>query len=134
MEITERAILSAAQPGTPRGVATFPAFVVLADGSLIASYSIGTGKDTDDLTIELRRSSDAGRTWSEPVAPFGTTVDGRRGSLKAAPITRLDGDHLIVAALWIDRDAFPRPAALRPRDRRLPADGDPRRRLDGCGP
>ena len=107
MEITERAILSAAQPGTPRGVATFPAFVALADGSLIASYSIGTDKDSDDLTIELRRSSDGGRTWSEPVAPFATTVDGRRGSLKSAPITRLDGDHLIVAALWIDRDAFP---------------------------
>ena len=107
MEITERAIVSAAQAGTPRGVATFPAFVVLADGSLIASYSIGTGKDTDDLTIELRRSNDGGGTWSEPVAPFATTVDDRRGSLKAAPITRLDGDHLIVAALWIDRDAFP---------------------------
>ena len=107
MEITERAIMSAAQAGTPQGVATFPAFVVLADGSLIASYSIGTGKDTDDLTIELRRSNDGGGTWSEPVAPFATTVDDRRGSLKAAPITRLDGDHLIVAALWIDRDAFP---------------------------
>ena len=70
-------------------------------------YSIGSGKDTDDLDIELRRSTDGGRTWTEPVTPFETTVDGRRGSLKAAPITRLDGDHLIVAALWIDREAFP---------------------------
>jgi len=107
LEVVERTILSAAAAGTPRAVATFPAFVVLADGSLLASYSIGTGKDTDDLTIELRRSSDGGRTWSEPEAPFATTLGGRRGSLKAAPITRLDGPRLIVAALWIDREAFP---------------------------
>ncbi|MEP6637783.1 MAG: sialidase family protein [Chloroflexota bacterium] len=107
MEVVERAVVSAAVPGTSRAFATFPALVVLAESSLLASYSIGTGKDTDDLTIELRRSTDGGRTWTEPVTPFETSVDGRRGSLKAAPITRLDGDQLIVAALWIDREAFP---------------------------
>ena len=107
MEIVERVILSAGEPGTSRSVATFPAFVVLGDGSLIATYSIGSGKDTDDLDIELRRSADGGRTWSEPVTPFATSLDGRRGSLKAAPITRLDGDRLIIVALWIDREAFP---------------------------
>ncbi len=107
MEVVERSVVSAAEPGTSRAFATFPAFVVLADGSLLISYSIGSGKDTDDIDIELRRSTDGGRTWTKPVAPFETTVDSRRGSLKAAPITRLDGDHLIVAALWIDREAFP---------------------------
>lgn len=107
MRIVERTTVSAAQPGTARAVATFPAVVVLADGSLLASYSIGSGKDTDDLTIELRRSTDGGATWSDPAIPFDPSVDGVRGSLKAAPITRLDGDRLIVAALWIDREAFP---------------------------
>jgi len=115
MEIVERAVVSAAVPGTPRAFATFPAFVVLADGSLLASYSIGSGKDTDDLTIELRRSSDGGRTWTEPVTPFAATLDGRRGSLKAAPITVLDGDHLIVACLWIDREAFPSQPLFNPK-------------------
>ncbi len=107
MDIVEETVLSPGEPGTPRAVATFPAFVVLADGSLLATYSIGSGKDTDDLTIELRRSTDLGRSWSPPVTPFATSLDGRRGSLKAAPVTRLDGSHLIVAALWIDREAFP---------------------------
>ena len=73
MEIVERGVLSAAVPGTPRAVSTFPAFVVLADGSLLVTYSIGSGKDTDDLTIELRRSTDGGRTWTDPVTPFETT-------------------------------------------------------------
>lgn len=107
MEIVERVTLSSGEPGTRRAVATFPAFAVLGDGLLLATYSIGSGKDTDDLTIELRRSVDGGRTWSEPDTPFATSLDGRRGSLKAAPITRLDGDRLIVVALWIDREAFP---------------------------
>jgi hypothetical protein len=107
MKVVERAVVSAAVPGTSRAFATFPAFVVLPDGDLLVSYSIGSGKDTDDLDIELRRSTDGGRTWTEPVTPFETTLDGRRGSLKAAPITRLDGNHLIVAGLWIDREAFP---------------------------
>ena len=107
MRIVERATVTAAEPGTARGVATFPAVVVLADGTLLASYSIGSGKDSDDLTIELRRSIDGGATWSDPVAPFDSTVDGVRGALKAAPITRLDGDRLIAAILWIDREAFP---------------------------
>ena len=43
----------------------------------------------------------------EPTRPFETTYAGRRGSLKAGPITPLGGDRLIIAALWIDRDAFP---------------------------
>ena len=39
--------------------------------------------------------------------PFETSFGGRRGSLKAGPITALGGERLIVAALWIDREAFP---------------------------
>ncbi len=107
MRIKARSTLNAAEPGTPRAAATFPTFCVLADGSFLASYSIGSTKDSDDLTVELRRSTDGGATWGEPRRPFETTVGGRRGSLKVAPMTRMDGDRLIVACLWIDREAFP---------------------------
>ena len=52
MRLIDRAVLSAGEPGTSRAVATFPAFVVLGDGSLVATYSIGSGKDTgDDVTF-----------------------------------------------------------------------------------
>jgi hypothetical protein len=107
VRVIARSTLNPAAPGTPRAAATFPTFTVLADGSLLASYSIGSTKDSDDLTVELRRSADGGATWAEPVRPFETTVFGRRGSLKFAPITRLAGDHLLVVCLWIDREAFP---------------------------
>jgi len=107
MRIVDEGVLSAAEPGGSRAVANFPTVVQLADGSLLASYSIGSGKDADDLDLELRRSADGGRTWSQPTRPFATTLAGRKGSLKAGPITALGGDRLIIAALWIDRDAFP---------------------------
>ena len=107
MRIVGRSTLNPADPGTSRAAATFPTFTVLADGSLVASYSIGSTKDSDDLTVELRRSGDGGATWDAPVRPFETAMFGRRGSLKFAPITRLDGDHLMIVVLWIDREAFP---------------------------
>jgi hypothetical protein len=107
VRIVGRSVLNAAEPGTARAAATFPTFMVAADGSLLATYSIGSTKDSDDLTIELRRSRDGGATWGDPSAPFETTLEGRRGSLKFAPITRLDGDRLIIVVLWIDREAFP---------------------------
>ncbi len=107
MRIVGRSTLNPAEPGTPRAAATFPTFTALADGGLLASYSIGSTKDSDDLTVELRRSSDGGTTWDAPAKPFETTMFGRRGSLKFAPITQLDGDHLMIVVLWIDRDAFP---------------------------
>ena len=79
MRIVGRSTLNPADPGTPRAAATFPTFTVLADGSLLASYSIGSTKDSDDLTVELRRSTDGGATWGAPLAPFETTIYGRRG-------------------------------------------------------
>src|ERR1700674_4405376 len=107
MRIEAAGVLSPAEPGGSRAVATFPTVTPLDDGSLLASYSIGSGKDSDDIDLELRRSSDGGRSWSGPARPFETSFGGRRGSLKAGPITSLGGEHLIIAALWIDREAFP---------------------------
>ena len=106
MQIVERRIVSAAVPGTSRAFATFPAFVVLADGSLLVTYSIGSGKDTDDLDLELRRSTDGAAPG--PAGDDRSTRPSRPARLaQGAPITRLDGNRLIVAALWIDREAFP---------------------------
>ena len=107
MRIVERATVHEAEPGGPRAVAAFPTATVAHDGSLIATYSVGSGKDSDDITLELRRSTDGGRTWSRPERPFSNVLDGVNGSVKVGYITRLDGDALILAALWIDREAYP---------------------------
>jgi hypothetical protein len=107
MRIVERSTVHAGQPGGSRAVAAFPTVTVLRDASFLATYSVGSGKDTDDITVELRRSTDGGRTWSEAERPFSSVVGGVRGSLKVAYLTRLEADALIAVALWIDREAFP---------------------------
>ena len=79
----------------------------MRDGSILATYSVGSGKDTDDITLELRRSSDGGRTWSDPERPFSSVLEGVNGSVKVGYVTRLDGSEAILVGLWIDREAYP---------------------------
>jgi hypothetical protein len=107
MKVTHSTTVHAAVLGGPRAIAAFPTVTALADGSLLATYSIGSTKDSEDLTLELRRSIDGGRTWTEAERPFDTALDGVRGSLKVGYPTRLDGERLILCGLWIDREAFP---------------------------
>ncbi len=107
MKIINRGVLNAGNPGSARAVSTFPSVTPLQDGSLLATYRVGSTKDSDDETVELRRSDDGGRSWSEPVSPFKTSVNGKQGSLKLVYVTVLTDGSLIAAAMWVDREAFP---------------------------
>jgi hypothetical protein len=107
MRIRDRGVLNCGEPGTQRAITTFPSITPLADGSVLATYRVGSTKDSDDETIELRWSSDGGRIWSEPTSPFLPDVDGTRGSLKLTYITEVDQRHLLAAAMWVDRQAHP---------------------------
>ena len=107
MKIIDHGVLNPAQPGTRRATAAFPSVAALPDGSLMASYRVGTNKDSADATVELRRSFDLGRTWSKPVSPFSTTLDGKRGSLRCVYLTPLSESHVLACALWVDRETYP---------------------------
>jgi len=100
-------VVNSGVPGGARAVATFPSITRLSDGDLLAVCRVGSTKDSDDETIEIRRSSDEGSSWSEAVQPFSSTLGGRRGSLKVAYVTQLEGAHLAAATLWVDRGTFP---------------------------
>ena len=107
MRIVAHGVVNSGEAGGPRAVATFPSIAPLSDGELLAVYRVGSAKDSDDETIEIRRSSDEGRSWSDAVQPFSSILNGRCGSLKVAYVTQLEGARLAVAALWVDRGAFP---------------------------
>ncbi|MCH2211531.1 MAG: glycoside hydrolase [Fuerstiella sp.] len=107
MRIVERGIINTGERGTSRAVGTFPATTAMADGSLLASYRIGSTKDSADATVELRRSTDSGRSWSDPERPFRTDFDGMKGSLRCVYLTVLAERHLIAAGMWIDRTTYP---------------------------
>ena len=108
MQIIARGVVNSGEAGGPRAVATFPSITPLSDGKLLATYRVGSTKDSDDETIEIRRSSDEGRSWSNAVQPLSSVLRGRCGSLKVAYVTQLEGARLAAAALWVDRGAFPR--------------------------
>ncbi|OGG43926.1 MAG: hypothetical protein A3F84_18880 [Candidatus Handelsmanbacteria bacterium RIFCSPLOWO2_12_FULL_64_10] len=107
MKIIEQGTLNRGEQGTRRALGTFPTVTPLSDGTLLATYRVGTTKDSDDETVEMRRSGDGGRSWGAPAMPFSCVAGGRRGSLKVAYLTPLEGDRLIAAALWVDREAHP---------------------------
>ena len=106
MQIVEQGILCPGVEGTDRAVGTFASVSVLPHGQLLACYRIGPRKDAETCVTELRRSSDGGRTWSDPVAPFSDRFNGVRGSLQVVYVTPLD-DRLIACTLWVDREAYP---------------------------
>lgn len=107
MRIIEQGVICAGQEGGPRAVATFPSVSRLPDGTLLVVYRIGKSKDSDGSVTEVRRSSDGGRTWSDPAAPFSSSFAGVEGSLQVVYLTPLGGPKLIACALWVDREAFP---------------------------
>lgn len=74
---------------------------------LLATYRVGSTKDSEDETIELCWSHDDGQTWSDAERPFSAGLDDRRGSLKCCYITQIAENSLIACSLWVDREAFP---------------------------
>jgi Neuraminidase (sialidase) len=108
MQITATGVLARGVAQSERAMLTFPQVVVQSDGTLLATYRSGSSKESPDETIELRRSSDNGRTWSEPWRPFGEWFDdGRRGSLKLCYLTEVAPGCLLAAAMWVDRTTYP---------------------------
>lgn len=107
MKIVEHGVLNRGDPGGPRAYSTFPSACLMSDGALLACYRTGSAKDSDDGTIEFRRSNDQGRSWSVATTPLSTEFAGRRGSLWLAYATQLTTDHLLLAAMWVNREAFP---------------------------
>lgn len=107
MRIISRGIVNQGVAGGPRAVSSFPSVTVLPDGRLLATYRVGSTKDSDDETVEFRFSSDSGESWSEPAQPFPPPAPGKTGSVRVIYVTTLEGAHLIAAALWIDRESYP---------------------------
>ena len=107
MKISNQGIINRGQPNTPRAFSTFPALTPLADGSLLATYRVGSSKDSADGTIELKRSDDGGQSWSAPETPFATTLNGLNGSIRVGYVTDLGNGHLLLAAMWVDRQTYP---------------------------
>lgn len=108
MKIVQAGVLHESVPGTGRAFATFPNIVCLPDGSMLASYRVGSSKDSGDEALELRESRDGGVTWTNARTPFPPFQDnGVRYSCKLAYLTLLRNGTLLAAAMAVDRTSHP---------------------------
>ena len=108
MQLIEMVKITDAVPGIARAIYTFPALTTLTNGTVLLTCRTGSTKDSADEIVELFRSVDGGRTWSEPETPFGSAqVNGAKSSLRACYLTEISPNHLLAASLWIDRETYP---------------------------
>ncbi len=77
--------------------ADFPSLVALPDGSLAAHWLVKSGSGTYAYDVNVARSTDGGKTWSEPLVPHrdGTPTEHGFVSLFAVPDSLLE-------AVWLD--------------------------------
>lgn len=108
MRIVARGNLAQAKAGTNRACLTFPTVTCLSNGVLLGTGRAGASKDAEHEYIELYRSTDGGKNWSEPWAPFDIVrVGGRFGTLKLCYLTQLSPGRILAASMWVDRTTYP---------------------------
>ena len=87
--------------------AIFPGIVQLADGELVALFTIGEAFDAANTRAYMTRSSDEGQTWGAPVRPWTREVTPQE-SESFKPLLLRDGT--LVATGYV----FVRPTPLSP--------------------
>lgn len=80
MKVIEQGILNPGETGSRRAISTGPSVASLADGTLLATYRVGSTKDSADGTVELRSSVDGGRSWGIGITVFRMPKSCRTGT------------------------------------------------------
>ncbi|WP_437223030.1 sialidase family protein [Planctomicrobium sp. SH661] len=103
MKLVQKSTIFRGVAGTPQANCCFPSIVALSNGELLANWRCGSQKDSADGQILLSRSSDKGKTW-EPATVLGLgEFESHPAEPHYAPLTVLAPDHLLAAAMWVDR-------------------------------
>lgn len=91
-------------PGTTTANCCFPSIARGAGGQLIATWRMGSQKDSADGAIWLASSRDDGRSWSSPTEVFqpGSWNGGLREP-HYAPISVLSDGRMLAAVMWVGR-------------------------------
>ena len=77
--------------------ADFPSVIALRDGSLAAHWLVKSGSGTYAYNVNIARSTDGGKTWSEPIVPHTDNTKTEHGFVSLIPLP--DGR---LGAVWLD--------------------------------
>jgi BNR repeat-like domain len=103
MKLINQSVICAGAAGTSRANCCFPSIARLADGTFLATWRVGSRKDSADGVLMLSGSRDEGRTWSAAQEmPLGRYAD-LAGEVHYGPLTVLGPGHVLAALMWVDR-------------------------------
>jgi BNR repeat-like domain len=109
MVLAESHVIYSGTPRTHSANCCFPSITRLPSGDLLASWRIGSDKDSADGAIMLARSADSGHMWSPPWRlPAGPDAP-MPGEAHYGPLTALGPDHVLATIMWVDRSNQGRP-------------------------
>ena len=78
MKIIDQGVIYSGIKNTRHAIFSFPSLVQLSCGKVSASFQAASRKNAIDSDILLSHSSDGGKTWKEPFAPFGNDATGEK--------------------------------------------------------
>ena len=77
--------------------ADFPSAIALRDGTLAAHWLVKSGNSTYAYDVNVARSNDGGKTWSQPIVPHRDNTQTEHGFVS---LISLDDGRL--GAVWLD--------------------------------
>jgi hypothetical protein len=77
--------------------ADFPSVIALRDGTLAAHWLVKSGNSTYAYDVNIARSNDVGKTWSQPIVPHRDNTQTEHGFVS---LISLDDGRL--GAVWLD--------------------------------
>ena len=103
MRVIDEGIVFAGAADSRTASCCFPSFARVGR-RWVATWRVGSSKDSADGTIYFSHSDDDGASWSSPEQPWSSA----REELRFAPIAAIDGE-LWTAIMHVDRSAGTRP-------------------------
>ncbi|MFH0963456.1 MAG: sialidase family protein [Planctomycetota bacterium] len=104
MRVIDQGLVCKGLPGSPLASNCFPSVASLSDGTILVAFRRSAAKDSPSTHVVVCASKDAGRSWSDPVAPVKDTAwNGTPGSFGAMNLSEVSEGRVLASILWVDR-------------------------------
>ena len=89
----------------PRKVCFCTSFRRTQPGRILASFRLGSAKDSADGNCLVMESSDNGRTWATITERFNPDVAGAAGEIRVCELAEANDDAISAFLLWVDHES-----------------------------
>ena len=104
-KLDEGFIVNAQKLAGPRRVCTFTSLFRLDSGEILATYRLGSAKNSADGNCQITRSMDHGQTWEVIHEGFESTLDGVKGEIRSAQFAQRNDGVLLAFLSWVEQQS-----------------------------